>query len=113
MKVRFTELVNKLIAGKGKNNQLFTSDHYQSVLMIVKDAKNKTLKKTHEDYQRLARYDVVKIGNSEKLIVPVKNEGELIVYFVYLEETFQIIHDCHLNIGHGGRVRMMKELKTK
>ncbi|CAG5053753.1 unnamed protein product [Parnassius apollo] len=42
----------------------------------LKESKNKITKKIPEDYQRLARYDVVKIGASEKLIIPVKNEGK-------------------------------------
>ncbi|KAF2882936.1 hypothetical protein ILUMI_23241 [Ignelater luminosus] len=53
---------------------------------IVKEAKNKIAQKTPEDFQRLVRYDAVKTGSSEKVIVSVKNEGE------------PIICDCHLAI---------------
>lgn len=113
MKKRFYETITVLIASKGKNNQLFTNDQYLSLIIKVKESKNKVTKKTPEDYQRLARYDVVKIGASEKLIIPVKNEGDPIMYYAHLNETFQIIHDCHISIGHGGRVRMMKELKLR
>lgn len=42
----------------------------------------------------------------------VKDEGKTIIYYAHLEETFQIIHECHLPIGHDGRIRMMKELKS-
>ncbi|CAG4949101.1 unnamed protein product [Parnassius apollo] len=81
--------------------------------MKVKESKNKITKKTPEDYLCLARYDVVKIGASEKLIIPVKNEGDPIIYYAHLDETFQIIHDFHISIGHSGRVRMMKDLKLR
>ncbi|XP_045511256.1 KRAB-A domain-containing protein 2-like [Colias croceus] len=113
MKKRFYKTITALIANKGKNNQLFASDQYLSLILKVKASKNKNTKKTPEEYQRLARYDVVKIGASEKLIIPVKNEGDPIIYYAHLDETFQIIHDCHISIGHGGRVRMMKELKLR
>lgn len=113
MRIRFCENIGELIANKGKNNQLFTYEHYAWLIMKVKEAKSKTSYKTPTDYKRLARYDVIQIGNSQKLIVPVKDCSMPIIYFAYLEETFQIIHDCHLTIGHGGRVRMMKVLKSK
>lgn len=113
MRIRFCENISELIVNKGKNNQLFTYEHYVSLIMKVKEAKSKAAYKTPADYKRLARYDVINIGSSEKLIVPVKDPSMPIIYFAFLEETFQIIHDCHLAIGHGGRVRMMKELKSK
>jgi len=50
----------------------------------------------------------------EKLIVPVSNEGnDLKWYYVFNEELFNIIHDTHLIIGHGGRNRMEYELNKK
>ncbi|CAG5017076.1 unnamed protein product [Parnassius apollo] len=76
MKKRFYETTTVLIASKGKNNQLFTNDQYLSLILKSKESKNKITKKTPEDYQRLARYDVVKIGASEKLIIPKKSDKE-------------------------------------
>ncbi|CAI6360566.1 unnamed protein product [Macrosiphum euphorbiae] len=49
----------------------------------------------------------------EKLIVPVSNEGNDLKYYVFNEELFNIIHDTHLTIGHGGRNRMEYELNKK
>lgn len=112
MKYRFYEKIREILANKGKNNQLLTSDKYMSLMMKVKVAKIKTAKKTPKDYWRLARYDVIRIEASERLIVPVKNEGNPIIYYAHLEESFQIIHDCHISIGHGGRTRMRKLLKS-
>jgi len=51
------------------------------MILNIKEAKNKGTRKTPEDYQRFARYDVVKIGNTEKLISPVKDEGKPIMYY--------------------------------
>lgn len=66
-----------------------------SLMKKVKDAKIKTAKKTSEDYQRLTKYDVVKIGTSKKFIE--KGEGDPTIYYVHLDETFQIIYDCNAN----------------
>ncbi|XP_072380793.1 KRAB-A domain-containing protein 2-like [Diabrotica undecimpunctata] len=113
MRARFSDKIDTLKSGKGNNHQLFTVDEYYAFLMKVKITKDKTSHKTSEEYQRLSRYDIVKIGNVEKLVVPVKNDRDPIVYYVFMEETFDIIHETHISIGHGGRNRMMKKLKTK
>lgn len=113
MKTRFNEEMYKLKLAKGKNTQLLTLDQYFTLLNKVQVAKDKIARKTPEDYQRLSRYDIVTVGTVKRLIVPVKNETEPIQYYCFLEETFDIIHLTHISIGHGGRNKMMKELKQK
>lgn len=113
MKTRFNEKSLEIKSKKGKNHQLFTRDEYFSFLNKVKATKEKTKHKTPEDYQRLSRYDIVNIGNTQKLVVPVKDERDPLIYYTYLEENFNIIHETHISIGHGGRTRMVKELKNK
>ena len=61
----------------------------------------------------LKRYDVVQIGNTVKLIYPVAEGSSSIKYYVQKEDIFDVIHDAHLAIGHGGRNRMIKETQTK
>ena len=61
----------------------------------------------------LKRYDVVQIGNTVKLIYPVAEGSSLIKYYVQKEDIFDVIHDAHLAIGHGGRNRMIKETQIK
>lgn len=98
-----------LLQVKEKNNQLFINDQYLSLIIKVKELKNKITKKTAENYQRLARSDIVETEASEKLIVLVKNEGDPshYMYYTHLDETSQIIP------GHGSRIRMIKELKLR
>ncbi|XP_023214332.1 KRAB-A domain-containing protein 2-like, partial [Centruroides sculpturatus] len=112
MNNRFNNRLNELIEEKGENNQIFTKSAYLSMIRKVKESKMKVTSKLPEEYQRLRRYDVVSIGNLEKLIMPVK-EDNAIKYYVHTEEIFQILHDAHIAIGHGGRNRMEKELSTK
>ena len=57
----------------------------------------------------LKRYD----GNTVKLIYPVTEGSSLIKCYVQKEDIFDVIHDTHQAIGHGGRNRMMKETQTK
>lgn len=81
--------------------------------MKIEETKNKVTQKTPKDYQHLARYIVIKTESTEKLIVPVKDEGKPNIYYANLEKTFTIIHDYHLTISHDGQIRMMKELESK
>lgn len=113
MEKRFNELVSERIANKGRNNQLFTNEQYVYLLNKIKRLKSNTMRKRPEDYHRLAMYDVYEYGMRDKLIAPIKNDGDPIIYFVSLEETFQIIHDCHIGNGHAGKNRMMPILKTR
>ncbi|XP_072398012.1 KRAB-A domain-containing protein 2-like [Diabrotica undecimpunctata] len=108
IKARFSDQIDTLKYGKGNNHHLFTRDKCYAFLMKAKTTKDKSSRKTPEEYQRLSRYDIVKMGNVEKLVVPVKNDRD-----VFMEETFDIIHETHISIGYGVRNRMMKELKTK
>ena len=61
----------------------------------------------------LKRYDVVQIGNTVKLIYPVAEGRSSTKYYVQKEDIFDVIHDAHLAIRHGGRNRMIKETQTK
>ena len=48
-----------------------------------------------------------------KLIYPVAEGSSSVKYYVQKEDIFDVIHDAHLAIGHGGRNRMIKETQTK
>ena len=59
----------------------------------------------------LKRYDIVQIGNTVKLIYPVAEGSSSIKYYVQKEDIFDVIHDAHLAIGHGGRNHKQKKHK--
>ena len=61
----------------------------------------------------LKRYDVVQIGNAVKLIYPVAEGSSSVKYYVQKEDIFDVIHDAHLAIDHGGQNQMIKETQTK
>lgn len=80
MNRRFDQRLNELISQKGQNTQCLTSERYIEMVEKVKHSKSKTSKKTPEDYQRLKRFDIMTVGDTEKLIVPVKDN--LVKYYV-------------------------------
>jgi hypothetical protein len=61
----------------------------------------------------LKRYDILNIGGEEKLTVPLSAEKTKILYYVTFDELFNVIHEAHIAVGHGGRNRMIKELNLK
>lgn len=112
MRKTFYKLLSESVSNKKENNFYLTSERYTSLLNEVKEAKSVKVKQTVY-YRRLKRYDILKIGGEEKLISPVSADKEEILYYVCFDELFDVTHDAHIAVGHGGRTRMIKELARK
>ncbi|XP_032695845.1 KRAB-A domain-containing protein 2 isoform X1 [Lontra canadensis] len=112
MREKFLSSVTKLVESKSYNSKVFSKEKYFQTIKEVKEAKEKG-KKSSRDYRRAAKYDVISVQGTEKLIEATHGERDRIRYYVHKEELFDILHDTHLNIGHGGRTRMLKELQGK
>jgi hypothetical protein len=78
----------------------------------VKVAKSVKGKQTFH-YRRFKRYDILNIGGEEKLTVPLSAEKTEILYCVTFDKLFNVIHEAHIAVGHGGTTRMIKELNRK
>lgn len=91
-----------------KNCRIFDRSAYREKIEAVKDSKGKIKNKTPEDYQRLKRYDIKKINDTDYLIHPNTN-----TLYVCLDEIFDIIHSTHVELEHAGREGMWRELKKK
>lgn len=112
MKDRFNARLRELTSMKGQNTQILSKKAYQETIEKVKVTKKKTANKKPEDYQRLRRYDILTIGNIEKLIVPVK-QTDLLKFYTHTEEVFEIIDETHISLGHAGRNKMSTELHSR
>ena len=113
MKTKFYDKLNEIIGQKGSNNAFFNEEKYRAMIQHVNELKSGQRKKAPLDYQTLKRYDVVKVSNTDRLIFPVVEVSTSIRYYITNAEIFNIIHDAHVQIGHGGRNRMTKELQSK
>ncbi|CAG2200904.1 unnamed protein product [Mytilus edulis] len=58
-------------------------------------------------------FDVLHCGDVEKLIKKRQSLTDPILYYAYAEEIYSIIMRAHLNTGHGGRDKMLKEVNKK
>ncbi|XP_007954681.1 SCAN domain-containing protein 3 [Orycteropus afer afer] len=112
MREKFFRSLAVLLENKSNNTKIFSKAKYCQLIREVKEAKAKA-KKESVDYRRLARFDVILVQGNEKLIEAVNEETGKIRYYLHSEDLFDILHDTHLSIGHGGRTRMEKELQAK
>ncbi|XP_023597184.1 SCAN domain-containing protein 3-like [Trichechus manatus latirostris] len=112
MREKFFRSLAVLLENKSNNPKIFSKAKYCQLIREVKEAKAKA-KKESLDYRRLARFDVILVQGNEKLIEAVNGETGKIRYYLPSEDLFDILHDTHLSIGHGGRTRMEKELQAK
>ena len=113
VKKTFNERMYSLIETKKANSVIMTKQRYYQFIDQIKESKQKVVGKKPVDYNCLRRYDIMELGGIEKLIFPVNGEDQSVQYYVHVEEIFDIINDTHMEIGHGGRTRMIKELQKK
>ena len=64
--------------------------------------------KTSRQYYILGRYEILQCGDVEKLIRKHDNLAEDPVYFVNMDEMYDIIKHAHISSGHGGRDKMIQ-----
>lgn len=112
MREKFCRSLAVLLENKSNNTKIFSKAKYCQLVREVKEAKAKA-RKDPVDSRRLARFDVILVQGNEKLIEAVNGETDKVRYYLHSEELFDILHDTHLSIGHGGRTRMEKELQAK
>ncbi|XP_044735736.1 E3 SUMO-protein ligase ZBED1-like [Chrysoperla carnea] len=95
---KYTEFYEKLRIERQSvklNSVTMNKTKYDSLIEKVKQLKVKTKKQ---------------VNGITKLISPV-SDGDSLKYFIYDEELFEILHHAHVTTGHGGRDRMMKNLR--
>src|ERR1700729_3980893 len=86
---------------------------YYTMMSDLKTASEDTRTKVRRDYYLLSKFDILLCGDVEKIINKREDSSEPPLYYVTIEDTFDIIKRAHLATGHGGRDRMLKELQKK
>ena len=106
MDVRFKEF---LLAKKAcdKKSVLMLKQEYFQMMDELKEPCSVKLK-TSRQYYILGRYEILQCGDVEKLIRKRDNLAEDPVYFVNIDEMYDIIKRAHISSGHGGRDKMIQ-----
>lgn len=104
-KTEFYNLFEKLLSEKREDNSSYLSN--EKYLNIINELKG------YNKSRRLNKFEIINIGGEEKLIAPVEKGSTNLLYYVKNNELYDILNEIHLNIGHGGKHRMMAEIKKK
>jgi hypothetical protein len=101
----FNEKVKELNEASSHRSLFLDNERYSNILREVKEAQifrknNQPLTSKH--YRRLKRYDVMNIGDTEKLIESVsgENDDSNIRCYCKMEELFGVLETAHVNTGH-------------
>jgi len=101
----FNDKVKGLNDASSHRSLFLDKERYSNILWEVKEAQilrknNQPLTSKH--YRRLKRYDVMKIGDRQKLTESGsgENDDSNIRYYCKTEELFDVLETAHVNIGH-------------
>ncbi|XP_025201180.1 KRAB-A domain-containing protein 2-like [Melanaphis sacchari] len=87
-------------------------ENYKKIINEVLEAKHRK-NKTSLDYRRLNRYDIIKVGEINKLIFPLhKSENNEVKYYLHNDEIYDVLEKSHKETGHGGLHKMIYHLKN-
>ncbi|XP_068241013.1 KRAB-A domain-containing protein 2-like [Palaemon carinicauda] len=92
---------------------LIPKDAYFQMIEDIHRASERKITKSHYEYYLMSKYEVLQCGDVEKINKKRQTLDETPVYYVSIEDTFDIVKRAHVATGHGGRDRMTKELQVK
>lgn len=101
-----------MLRKKSNSAYYLTRERYQDFIDEVKQLKNKW-DKSFYDFKTLANYDVLQVGDREKLIQPKDESNSTVKFYVPTDELFGVLHTMHLLLNHPTLEDMQTELKTK
>lgn len=112
---KLLELIEK---SSGKNfTTVLKVDQYLNILSQVKNSMRKKEageKLSCQDYRRLNRFEIIKIGETEKIIAKRKNDDMVSIrYYCDVMEVHSILEKAHKDTGHKRRLGMEKEINKK
>jgi hypothetical protein len=101
----FNDKLKELNDPRCNRSVFLDNESYDNIKREVNEAKilrknNQPL--TSKQYRRLKRYEVIKIGDTQKLIESGsgENDDSNIRYYCKMEELFDVLETAHLNTGH-------------
>ncbi|XP_066964221.1 KRAB-A domain-containing protein 2-like [Macrobrachium rosenbergii] len=92
---------------------LIPKEEYFQIIEDIRTTSERKNTKSRHQYYLLSKYEVLQCGDVEKLIKKRQTPDETPVYYVSIEDTYDIVKRAHVATGHGGRDRMTKELQVK
>lgn len=98
--------------GKADNVALYsTAKRNQMIEDLLRIAASGA--RSPSDFKLKQRYEILRVGNSDRLIRKRKDDNEEFKFVAAFEEVFDIIKSAHEAIGHGGGKKTIAEIKKK
>ena len=85
----------------GKINKIMKQVDYEDSINLMEKATEITKLNRNRYYYLINKYQVLKIGETKRLVKKTENKTE-IQYYAYAEELFNILKEAHTVVGHGG-----------
>ncbi|KAH9629192.1 hypothetical protein HF086_009582 [Spodoptera exigua] len=108
----FYQKLCEVLTKKASNSTLLSREKYCWLIEKIKYAKS-AAKKTPADYRRLKKFEIVETPDGERLYSARSWGDKRRQMVVSIDEVYDIIAEYHVKLKHGGRSRMMVELKRK
>lgn len=108
----FNQKLHALTKKHGINTKIIPHEKYQNLIKQLKQIKQRG-RKSSVDFRRNKKYALKTMPNGEERLFykPALNKDQHLI-MVTLEETYDIIHRCHLSLtNHGGRTRMLSVVR--
>lgn len=113
MRAAFESKLEALLSSTQNSTTLISEDIYQQYVAETKEAKERrrnVLELNVKHYLRLNRFDVMMVGDNDKLIKK-QEDSSSIIYYCPVKEMFDVLHLAKL--GHKREKAMEMELKRK
>lgn len=110
--MHFICLENAIVIVLGSNKKPWTQER---IIEVMRDLKNikVSMKKKSVDYYWMNKYEVITTSSEEYLIAKKKHYSEPTVRIVPREHYYDLLSEIHLSSGHGGRDKMLQDIKSK
>ncbi|XP_068209311.1 KRAB-A domain-containing protein 2-like [Palaemon carinicauda] len=93
---------------------LIPKDAYFQMIEDIRRASERKNAKSRHEYYLMSKYEVLQCGNVEKIIKTRQTLGSTRVYYVSIEDTFDIVKRAHVATGRSWQSRHNdKELQVK
>jgi|694.fasta_scaffold50827_3 hypothetical protein len=84
----------------GKINKIMKQVDYDDSIKLMEKVTEITKENRKRYYYLINKYQVLKIGETKRLVKKTENKTE-IQYYAYAEELFNILKEVHTVVGHG------------
>lgn len=106
----------EVMCDKADRTLLMSDDRHNDIMHETKEAREKKrngASLSAKDYRHLKRFDIISIGNNEKLIHATEESNSKLKYYYRIGDMFDMIESAHHKLGHTKDKTIETELKRK